>query len=392
MVSVKERYNLPAAVAFCRSCTVSNQRPRISFDRTGQCSACLFQIAKKELVDWEKRERELRTLLDGHRRGDGAFDCIVPCSGGKDGSFVAHQLKEEYGMNPLCVTWSPLVPTDHGSQNLRRFIEAGFSHNLFTPDPELSGRLSWWSLKELGDPFQPFIYGQTNYPLKVSVENRIPLIFYGENGEVEYGGDGKNADSATREITDHDKHYFSGVGPDYWGDRGFSETDLAPYKAPDAQKIRAVGTEIHFFGYYKEWNPQENFYYAAKHTGFLPNPERSEGTYSKYASLDDKVDGFHYYLAYLKFGLGRATSDSAHEIRDGIISRDEGVALVKKYDAEFPNRFKQECLDFWGASEQELHKWLKFWTNDNLFEVGSLRAELRNPIWQQSDRTGPTSP
>lgn len=294
-------------------------------------------------------------------------------------------------MNPLCVTWSPLVPTDHGRHNLRRFIEAGYSHNLFTADPEVSGRLSWWSLKELGDPFQPFIYGQANFPLKVSVENRIPLIFYGENGEVEYGGDGKNADSATREISDHDKHYFSGVGPDYWADRGFSETDLAPYKAPDLQKIQEVGTEIHFFGYYKEWNPQENFYYAAKHTGFLPNLERSEGTYSKYASLDDKVDGFHYYLAYLKFGLGRATSDSAHEIRDGIISRDEGVALVKKYDAEFPNRFKQECLDYWGASEQELHKWLKFWTNDNLFEVGSERAELRNPIWQQSDRTGAKS-
>ena len=50
------------------------------------------------------------------------------------------------------------------------------------------------------------------------------------------------------------------------------------------------------FSYYKKWIPQENFYYSSKHTGLRPNRIRSEGTFSKYASLDDKMDGFHYYL------------------------------------------------------------------------------------------------
>lgn len=381
MVDISEKYNLPNRVKFCRTCTISNQRPRISFDESGGCSACQFQEQKKNSVDWGQRDHELGSLLDAHRRDDGEFDCIVPCSGGKDGSFVAHQLKYEYGMNPLCVTWSPLVPTDHGQRNLRRFIESGFSHSLFTPDPQVSARLSWWALKELGDPFQPFIYGQTNFPLQVSVEKKVPLIFYGENGEVEYGGDGKNASRPTRKISDHEKHYFSGLGPEYWSERGFSEQELVPYRAPEFEKIRAVGTEIHFFGYYKEWNPQGNFYYASEHTGFLPNPERSEGTYSKYASLDDKVDGFHFYLAYLKFGIGRATSDSAHEIRDGIIDRDEGIALVKKYDGEFPEKFKQECLDFWGVTESELYELLQNWTNKKIFKIGREEIELVNPIW-----------
>ena len=46
------------------------------------------------------------------------YDVIVPCSGGKDGSFVAHKLKHEYGMNPLCVTWAPLASTELGKKTL----------------------------------------------------------------------------------------------------------------------------------------------------------------------------------------------------------------------------------------------------------------------------------
>ena len=95
---------------------------------------------------------------------------------------------------------------------------------------------------------------------------------------------------------------------------------------------------MHFYGYYKFWDPQENFYYAQKHTGFSVNEERTEGTYSKYASLDDKLDS-SFYLAFIKFGIGRATSDSAHEIRDEKITREEGIALVKKYDDEFPDKY-----------------------------------------------------
>ena len=102
----------------------------------------------------------------------------------------------------------------------------------------------------------------------------------------------------------------------------------------------------HFFGYYKKWIPQENYYYAAENTGFQPNPERTEGTYSKYASLDDRLDGLHYYMKYIKFGFGRATDDAAHEIRDGHINREEGVALVSKYDGEFPKKYFTDFLSY----------------------------------------------
>src|SRR3989344_8154884 len=107
---VKAKYHLPKEVQFCKNCTISNQRPRITFNEKGVCSACDYSVFKRT-IDWEEREKELIELCNRHRKSDGSYDVIVPVSGGKDGGRVAHQLKEKYGMHPLTVTWSPLIPT-----------------------------------------------------------------------------------------------------------------------------------------------------------------------------------------------------------------------------------------------------------------------------------------
>ena len=335
------------------SCTVSNQRPRITFDDDGVCSACRFGEFKRTKIDWELRERELIALCDKYRRLDGTHDVLVPCSGGKDGSFVAHQLKYEYGMNPLTVTWSPLKPTQIGRRNLSSFINSGFDNILGTPNGMVTKKLTELSFRHLGDPFQPFIYGQTNFPLQVAVKHKISLIMYGENGEVEYGGETKNALRPDREIQDHDKHYFSGLPPEFWETHGLSKRDLMVFMAPAYADIAANKTSVQFFGYYKFWDPQENYYHANEHCGFEANEERSEGTYSKYASLDDEIDGFHYYLRYIKFGIGRTTSDTAHEIQDGKIDREEGIALIRRYDGEFPREHFQVFLEYCDITEDE---------------------------------------
>ena len=98
---------------------------------------------------------------------------------------------------------------------------------------------------------------------------------------------------------------------------------------------------------------QENYYYAYKYTGFRPNPNgRSEGTYTKYASLDDKLDGIHWYQSYAKFGMGRASRDAQTDIRRGHITRDEGIALVKKYDGEVPKKDLNFFLKYINISEK----------------------------------------
>lgn len=376
-------YNLPRKVKFCKKCTMSNQRPRITFDERGICSACNFAEFKRTGVDWRAREIELVDLCDRHRKANGEYDVIVPCSGGKDGGFVAHQLKYKYGMNPLAVTWAPLKATAIGRQNLDAFIASGFNHILGTPNPIVTRRLTYLAFKHLGDPFQPFIYGQLNFPLHVAVRYNVQLIMFGENGEVEYGGDMKNAYRPTRTIEDQDKHYFSGLPPEFWQEHGVTLADLYPFLAPKYDRILENATEIHFFSYYKYWDPQENFYYCKEHTGFTPNPERSQGTYSKYASLDDQLDGFHYYLSFIKFGIGRATSDSAHEIRDGKITRDEGIALVKRYDHEFPDRYFQVFQDFCNIGDTEVHEVIESWRSDHIWKRERGEWKLRHAVWHE---------
>lgn len=380
--NVIKQYNLPKEVKYCKKCTISNQRPRITFDEDGVCSACNYAEYKRSKVDWALREQELIDLCNKHRKNDGSYDVIVPCSGGKDGSFVAHQLKYKYGMNPLTVTWAPLLATEIGRKNLDAFIHSGFDHILGTPNPQITRKLAQLAFKYLGDPFQPFIYGQTNFPMKMAVQHNVSLIMYGENGEVEYGGDMKNAFRPTREIQDHDKHYFSGMPPEFWAEHGMSLADLKPFMAPSFSQIQANNTEIHFLGYYKFWDPQENYYYCKEHTGFNPNTERSEGTYSKYASLDDQIDGYHYHLGFIKFGIGRTTSDAAHEIRDGKITREEGIALVKKYDGEFPRKYLQKFLEYVQISEDEFFEVIDSWRSEHLWENKNGVWKLKHTIYE----------
>ena len=378
---VARQYNLPLEVKFCKRCTISNQRPRIKFDENGICSACNFSDYKRTEIDWNERERELVELCNRFRKGNGEYDVIVPCSGGKDGGFVAHQLKYKYGMNPLAVTWAPLKATEIGRKNLDNFIHAGFDSVLGTPNGIVTRKLTQLATRHIGDPFQPFIYGQTNYPMHQAIQNKVALIMYGENGEVEYGGDMKNAFKPTRDIQDHDKHYFSGLPPEFWTEHGVTDAELRPFMAPRYQDMVDNKTEIHFLGYYKFWDPQENYYYCREHTNFVPNEERSEGTYSKYASLDDKIDGFHYYLGFIKFGIGRTTSDTAHEIRDGKITREEGIALIRRYDGEFPQKHYADFLEYCNISDEEFRGIVDSWRADHIWRQTGNGWELRKPVW-----------
>jgi len=384
---VSTMYNLPSKVIFCKRCTISNQRPRIKFDEHEICSACKFSDYKKT-IDWEERDLELRVLCDQHRKTDGSYDVIVPVSGGKDGGFVAHMLKYRYGMHPLLVTWSPHLYTKIGRQNIENLVKVGgFDHILGTVNGKVHRLMSRLSFLYLGDNFQPFIYGQTNFPLKLAVTHNIQLIMYGENGEVEYGGDMKNANSPTRKIEDHDDHYFSGKPPEFWESYGVSPKEIYPYRPPTYDLLMQNRTEIHFFSYYHFWDPQENFYYCVENTGFRPNDVRSEGTYSKYASLDDKTDGFHYFLSFIKFGIGRATNDSAHEVRDGKITRDEAIALVKKYDGEFPQKYFDIFLDYVGITEENFSEVIDSWRSPHIWSHNSGKWKLTHPIWNELDES-----
>jgi N-acetyl sugar amidotransferase len=382
----QNRYNLPSHVKYCTKCTISNQRPRITFDENGVCSACQYAEFKKTKINWKDRDKELQELCAKYRKNDGSYDVIVPSSGGKDSAFVAYQLKYKYGMNPLTVTWSPHLWTKDGFDNFQEHIHTGgFDNVLGTPNGAVHRKLTKISFEILGDPFQPFIYGQAHYPMQMALKHNVALIMYGENGEVEYGGSMKNAFKPNRDWrTDHKEHYFSGLAPEDLIEYGISSKDILPYMAPDNDKLEKLGLDIHFFGYYKKWVPQELYYHAVEHTGFKPRYARNEGTYSKYASFDDQIDGFHYYLSYIKFGIARATADTAHEIRDGHITREEGVNLIKRFDAEFPHENFKTFLKYCDITEAHYYNVIDSWRSPHLWDKRDGKWELKHPIWEEN--------
>ena len=248
----------------------------------------------------------------------------------------------------------------------------GVDNILGTPDGALHRKMTKLSFDILGDPFQPFIYGQFNFPLQIAAKFQIPLIMYGENGEVEYGGDMKNAYKPTMSYkNDQTKHYFSGLEPKDLASNGIDINDLEYYMKPSWEELDRIKTEVHFMSYYHKWVPQENYYYCVENNGFAAKNERNEGTYSKYASFDDKLDGFHYYLSYIKFGIGRATSDTAHEIRDGHMTREEGVQLVKKFDGEFPSKYFQTFLKYCDISEEHFWQVIDSWRSPHIWAKDS---------------------
>jgi len=366
MSSIKTMYGLPEQVVFCKRCVISNQRPSstqehkhtpsskkvtINIDSDGICDGCRASELKDN-IDWDKREIELKKLCDRFRKNDGTYDCLVPGSGGKDSAYTAHILKAKYGMNPLTVTWPPILYTDYGYKNFKNWIDVGGLDNIsFYRNGKVMKLLTKLSIENLFHPFQTFILGQKNIAPKIAAKYGIDLIFYGEN-QAEYGNPIADNLSSLKDKSYYtyenlDEIYLGGVSiSKLMKEYGLTMSDLNPYLPLPVKDLEKTNIQFHYLGYYLKWEPQEVFYYAVENTGFKPRPYRSQGTYSKYSSIDDKIDDLHYYTTFIKFGIGRATYDASHEIRNNHLTREEGKALVHKFDGEFPDKYFNEVMEY----------------------------------------------
>ena len=392
-------FNLPKKIVFCKKCVMSNQRPssipefKHTFERrnakylnikNGICDACLVNEEKKK-IDWEIREKKLKKLCEKYRRSDGSHDCIVPGSGGKDSVFQSHILKYKYGMNPLTITWPPILYTEYGYNNFLNWInEGGFDNITYRPNGNVMRKLTKLSIENLLHPFQTFILGQKNLAPKIASKYNINLIFYGEN-ESEYGNPIAENYSSIR-----DKSYYSyknlnelflaGVKvKDLIKKYNFNLNDLKIFLPIESKDLNNK-LEVHYLGYYLKWIPQEAYYYAVENTNFKARPFRTQGTYSKYNSIDDKIDDLHYYTTYIKFGLGRATYDSSQEIRNNHLTREEAVKLVERFDGEFPDRYFQEIMDYLEMKKDSFFKKLDHFRPKHIWKKTRGEWKLRHNV------------
>ena len=397
----KTYFGLSDNVIFCKRCVMSNQRPAsmaefrhvkerknakyLHIDQTGVCDACHY-AEKKQEIDWKIREDQLLKLLDKFRRKDGAYDCIVPGSGGKDSGYASHILKYKYGMHPLTVTWPPILYTQYGYENFRNWIEIGSFDNIsFKPSGKAHKLLTKLAIENLLHPFQTFILGQKNLAPKIAIQYQIPLIFYGEP-EAEYGNPISETSSSLRNknyysVQDFSDVCLSGIPiSELTSKYGLTLNDLNPYLPASNLDLENTHIEIHYLGFYLKWTPQEAYYYAVEHAGFRARPFRSEGTYSKYSSIDDKIDDLHYYTTYIKFGLGRASYDASQEIRNKHITREEAIALVRKFDGEFPERYFYDVMTYLEIKPEYFHELCDQFRSPHLWKMENGKWKLRYQV------------
>tara|TARA_Y100000590_G_scaffold457061_2_gene608878 strand:+ start:3948 stop:5270 length:1323 start_codon:yes stop_codon:yes gene_type:complete len=399
-------HGLPKKIMYCKKCLVNNQKPTMRSEhgikkgdknRTvnffdGVCEACIVK-EKYKSIDWKEREIKFKEILDKYRSKNGSYDVVVPGSGGKDSFYVAHQLKYKYKMNPITVTFSPFIYTEWGWKNLINWTNAGFENYLNTPNPIVYRLLSRIALENMFHPWHPWILGQKNFPPKFAKNFKIPLVIYGDSPS-EYGSPLKEYspeyDVEWHTCKNEKDIFLSGESLETLKSFGLNDFDLYPFTPLLKKSFIESNIKCLAFSYFHQWHPQGNYYYSIENSDFNISKERTAGTYSKFNSIDDKLDDFYYYTYYIKFGMGRSTTDVSQEIRNGDINFEEGKSLIKKYDGEFPDRFSKECLEYLSIDEEKFGKKIS-----NLFEkpildrnyFDQMADSFRSPhLWKKTNQ------
>jgi N-acetyl sugar amidotransferase len=342
-------------------------RPRITFDARGWCNACIW-MEKKKSLNWDARQIELHQLLKKHRRKDGEFDCIVPCSGGKDGSYVAYNLKYKYDMNPLCITVTPPLTLPLGDENLRAFIASGYNHMSINPDYESMRLLNKSGFIEMGFPYYGWLISIHTAITRAAIAFGINLIFYGEDGEVEYGG---SAETSKKPI--YDAHYQKNIYLEGGYDKvlsasGLGLSQLNFFTFPNITSANQDQLQITHWSYFESWDPYRNYLVAKEYCGLKEAEETNVGTFTNFSQNDQALYVLHTYLMYLKFGFGRANQDACIEIRRGAMDRVQAVNLVSLYDGHYPEEFVELYLDYFQMNQTEFDQVLDRYANQDLFE------------------------
>ena len=364
-------------IEFCKNCIMPNSRPRIEFNKKGVCNACTNYI-EKQSINWAERKElflnKIKKIKDNNLgQTNEHYDVIVPWSGGKDSTSIALKLKFELGLNPLLVTFSPLILNEVGEFNRELLLNQGFDSIFVRPNQNVAKKLARRFFIERGNPKIAWDAGVNSVPIQVAINYNIPIVIYAEHGESEYGGLVLSEESKMkrdlREVIEHQIGDF----PENWISKDISIKDLSPYIYPNGEKHKNFNVTAFYFSYFFRWSMYENYEYVKSK---LPNFKtatngRTSGTFTNFDSLDDKIDDVYYYMQFIKFGFGRATRDSCRMIQNNQLTRSEAIDYARKYDDEFPNNNLKEVLDYLKLSKIDFdtivdkHRNQEIWKSTN---------------------------
>lgn len=327
---------MSTTIRYCTRCVMPETKPDLYFDEEGVCCACRY-FEQREAVDWKERRKELEDILDRFRSRDGSnYDCIIPCSGGKDSTYQTLRMLQ-LGMNPLCVTATTDRLSPIGRRNIENLKRLGVDYIEVSTNPVVRRRLNKLCLEQVGDISWPEHLTIFTIPVRIAVQMNVPLIIWGENSQNENGGPAARADNPVL-----DRRWLEEFGgllglrvSDLVGQVGIEPKHLIQYTYPSDEELRRVGVTGLFLGYYTPWDGLSNAL-VAQANGFEAWPTVVEGSIVNYENLDNEQMRIHDYFKFLKYGYSRATDWACWHIRRGRLTREDGMALVQKHDGKFP--------------------------------------------------------
>lgn len=360
-------------IKYCTKCLFPETKPDLAFDENGVCYACIAAEEKNKGIDWSEREREFHEIISYYRlpKDKIGYDCLIPVSGGKDSTYQAYFMKEICGMNPLCVCFETTSVTDVGLKNLDNISKMGMDVIHFKKNGDVYKKMVVESFKRVGDEMWPNHIGIFTIPVIFAVKFNIPLIIWGENSQQEYGGPDL-ASVKNRILNRKWLEEFGGLLgnriQDMIGVNGITEKELTPYFYPSDADIERVGVTGLFLGSYFYWDARKQLEIIKKHGFSVKEDGPTEGTYTNYENIDEKLVSLHDYLKYVKYGFGRATDHACIDIRNNRLTREEGLKLVKEFDGKYPHYGVSEFIKYSGMTKNEIDFVIDSFTNPVLFK------------------------
>jgi N-acetyl sugar amidotransferase len=352
-------------------------KPDLHFDENGVCDACRSQIDKDQNIDWKKREKEFLSLIEKYKT-NADYDCVIGVSGGKDSTFQVLKMLE-LGLNPLCVSFMPTIPTKIGKKNLENLNNLGVDLLHIKRNPVVFKKLAKEAFVRTGDNEWQLHIGSITSVAKMAVNFNIPLIIWGESPQIEYGGPAasKNRNVLDRQWLEEFGGLLGNRISDMIGIDGLTKKDLSLYTYASDEDINRVGVTGLFLGYYFKYDLREVVKKAKKH-GFSVKDRPVETTYENFENLDCYSNHLHDYLKYVKYGFGRATDNACQDVRLGYITREEAVRLVNKYDGRLPTKAIRKYLEYTGFTKEEFNKIVDSYTNKRIFKRDENGKFLRD--------------
>ena len=319
---------------YCKRCLYPENHPlHITFDEEDVCSGCRIH-EEKDNLDWSKRANLLKELFDKYRSPSGMnYDCIIPVSGARDSYFIVHTVKNIYKMNPLLVSYNKHYNTKRGIRNLA-YLRTIFNCDFVmkTVDPKIVQKITRTTLKKTGSMYWHCLAGQTAFPVQMATRFKIPLIVWGVHQGCDQVGMFSHLDEVemTRKYRkDHDLMDIEAEDL-ISNNNDISERDLDAFIYPHDKQIEAVGVRGIYLSNYIRWDSKKQHEMMIEKYGY--ETFEQQRTFDTYNDVDCfHYSGIHDYIKFLKYGYGKVTDHACREIRLKRLSREEGIALVKKY-------------------------------------------------------------